>query len=82
VSSELRVGAPAWWCEQCRAWWPGGWGPLYLGDPDVAADLEALCQLHAHDATRTCAECGSALVLRVRTVAIVSLRTCEDDDGT
>ena len=77
--SELRVGGPAWWCEQCQAWWPGGWGPLWLGVPP---DLEDRLQREQQRQliVRTCAECGSALVPRVRTVAIVTVRTLEDDD--
>lgn len=70
----VRLCAPAWWCTTCEAWWPGGWGPVYVGElPDPAQLARDLDDYH-HLIHRTCAECGTELVPRPRTVAVVELR--------
>lgn len=78
-SAYVRLCAPAWWCEPCQSWWPGGWGPVYVG-AIPAPDLDLFGELQ--QPVRTCAECGQRLVPRARTVAVAELRSHDEgDDG-
>jgi hypothetical protein len=53
---------------------------MWLGvPPDLEQRLRR--EQQRHGVVRTCAECGGPLAPRVRTVAIVTVRTLEDDDG-
>lgn len=78
MDGTVRLCAPAWWCETCRAWWPGGWGPVYVG-AIPAPDADAFARLQ--QPVRTCADCAQPLVPRPRTVALVTLRSVEGDDA-
>lgn len=77
----VKVGAPSWYCETCESWWPGGWGPVYIGDPPTPEQQQQDLETYHYLTNRTCAECGRQLIPRLRTIALVEVRHY-DDDGT